>query len=135
MFYTNFALNLTILHCLFFGIWSILYSTFVVDWDIRRIQKIFYVSEAPPPKPFGSWEALPPTPSAGAPPLGPGVQFTTNVEYKIDHIAKIKNRKIVKFKSKFVSEHYASLGTIFFQTILRILNSHISNTKKRKIDF
>ena len=35
----DFALNLIILRFLVFKIWSILYSTFVVHWGLRRIQK------------------------------------------------------------------------------------------------
>ena len=66
--------------------------------------------------------------------LGP--QFTTNVEYKIDHISKTKNCKIVKFSAKFVSEHCASFGAyLFLQKILKILYDHISKTKNRKNDF
>ena len=60
-------------------------------------------------------------------------QFTTNFEYKIDHISKTKNRKIVKLSAKSVSEHGTSFGMNFiFQTILRILIDQISKTKNRK---
>ena len=38
-------------------------------------------------------------------------QFTTNVEYKIDHISKTKNLKIIKLSVKSVSKQCASFGT------------------------
>ena len=41
--------------------------------------------------------------------------LTTNFEYKIDHISKTKNHKIVKLSAKFVSEHCAFFGTNFFR--------------------
>ena len=56
-------------------------------------------------------------------------QFTTNVEYKINHISKTENHKIVKSNTKSVSEHFASSGTKKMHIILKILNDHISKTK------
>ena len=55
------------------------------------------------------------------------------VEYKIDHISKTKNCKIVKFSAKPALEHCASFGTKEIQTILRILIDHVSKTKNLKI--
>ena len=51
----DFSVYLTILRILVFETWSILYSTFVVNWGIRWIQNKCYVTVAPPPKPTGSW--------------------------------------------------------------------------------
>ena len=34
-----------------------------------------------------------------------------NVEYKIDNISKTNDRKIIKLRSKSVSEHWATFGT------------------------
>ena len=43
--------------------------------------------------------------------IRPTPQFTTNVEYKFDHISKTKSQKIIKFSAKSVSEHCASFRT------------------------
>ena len=40
-------------------------------------------------------------------------QFTTNVEYKIDHLSKTKHCKLVKLWAKSFSEHCAPFGTNF----------------------
>ena len=62
-------------------------------------------------------------------------QFTTNVEYKIDHILKTKNRnkKTHELKNPFQSIAHLLGWNFFFQMILRILNDHISKLIITKI--
>ena len=43
--------------------------------------------------------------------IRPSPKFTTNVEYKIYHISKTKNHKIVKLSARSVSEHCTYFGT------------------------
>ena len=59
---------------------------------------------------------------------GPGSinQFTTNVEYKIDHTSKTKNRKKKKKTKKSISEHCGYFETKKNSEDSRILSDHIS---------
>ena len=60
-------------------------------------------------------------------------QFITKFEYKIEHISKTKYRKLSNLlQNPFQNIAHLLRDCFFRQTILRILNDHISKTKNRK---
>ena len=94
--------GLTVLRFLVFEIWSILYSKFLVNW--RFMEKL--LGGLGPPQPLGCRQALLHwlefSKSTGCQvsitwvSVSEFVYYTRNVEYKFDHVSKIKNSKTVR---------------------------------------